>query len=160
VTEIVRTALALTLPWPISTNSYWQPFAVTSGKPCPVCHKRTGHTRSVMTLTDRAKTYRSDVIAAIRKQMGAARLVPYTTQVRIDIELRAPDCRERDIDNHDSKSIFDALTHAGVWTDDKLVRERCSRFGQNIKGGCANVLIAALDRPAETDPLPHEPKEF
>lgn len=157
---IAKAATMLELPWPISTNSYYQPFAVTAGQPCRVCGKRQGFTRSVMTLTERGKTYRNDVLVAIRKQLGGARLVPYTGHVRIDVELRAPDCRKRDIDNHDSKSLLDALTHAGVWKDDSLVRERTTRFGQNIKGGAAIVIITALGTEPDASESAAEFQEF
>ncbi len=144
--EVVSYATSLRLPWPPSTNSYWQPFAIEYGAQCRCCRRRIGRGRVVMTLTPRAKLFRSDVVVAIRQQLGGRPLEPFRVQVRVDIELRPPDCRDRDIDNHDGKSLFDALTHAGVWTDDKLVRERSSRFGQNISGGCVNVLIAPLER--------------
>ncbi len=142
---VIGGAISLRLPWPISTNSYWQPYALECGSVCPVCRRRRGRGRVVMTLTERAKTYRSDVAVAIRQQLGGMPSEPYRVQVRVDLELRPPDCRDRDIDNHDGKSLFDALTHCGIWQDDKLVRERTTRFGQNFSGGCADIVISPLD---------------
>lgn len=101
-----------------------------------------------MTLTKDARMYRSLVHEAIRKQLGSARLVPYTTPVRLDQEFRAPDRRRRDLDNF-QKGLWDALTHAGVWADDSLVDEFSGRRGRVIKGGAVIVLIAALDREPE-----------
>jgi crossover junction endodeoxyribonuclease RusA len=128
--EIVKASLALTLPWPPSVNSYWQPFPIPGG-------------RVVMSLTKRARLYRTDVHAAIRKIMGPARSTSFETPVRVDIELRAPDRRSRDIDNH-LKGIFDALTHAGIWKDDSLVDELTLHRGKVLKDGAAIVIITEL----------------
>lgn len=133
MSEIVRTALAITLPWPPSVNSYWQPFVVPNTR-----------NRVVMTLTPRAKLYRTDVHAAIRTQCGSVPVATITVPVRIDIELRAPDRRTRDIDNH-IKGLFDALTHAGIWQDDSLVDEMTVRRGRIHRDGQANIVISALD---------------
>ena len=128
---IIRSSLQLRLPWPPSVNGYWQPFPIPGG-------------RVVMSLTKRARIYRTDVCAAIRAVMGACTPVPFDTPVRIDIELRPPDRRVRDIDNS-LKSLFDALTNAGIWKDDSLVDELTLRRGQVIKDGAALVLITPLD---------------
>ena len=41
--------------------------------------------------------------------------------VEVDITLTPPDKRRRDIDNY-TKGLFDALTHAGFWQDDDIVK--------------------------------------
>ncbi len=136
-----RPATELELPWPPSMNGYWIPRAVPG--------------RGVfMQRTKRATVFRREVIFAIRKRMGRVAIAPYKTPVRVDIELRVPDRRRRDIDNH-GKAIFDALTHAGVWEDDSLVDELTVRRGRQKRFGCAVVLIAALDVPPEAP----EPKQ-
>ncbi len=141
---ITIAATSITLPWPPTVNGYWQAFAIGGG-------------RVVMSLTKRARLYRSDVATAIRLKFGAAKLVPYSTPVRIDVELRAPDRRARDLDNH-LKGLFDALTHAGVWDDDVLVDEMTVRRGPLIACGCVKVLIAALDAQPDLIPsAPHDP---
>jgi crossover junction endodeoxyribonuclease RusA len=130
-----RAATELDLPWPPSMNGYWIPRAVPG--------------RGVfMQRTKRATVFRREVVFAVRKRMGRVALAPYSTPVRVDIELRVPDRRRRDIDNH-VKAIFDALTHAGVWTDDSLVDELTVRRGRQLRHGMARVLIAALDVPPE-----------
>ena len=131
MTTIVRSSLQLRLPWPPSVNGYWQPFPIPGG-------------RVVMSLTKRARMYRTDVCAAIRAVMGAATPVPFDAPVRIDIELRPPDRRTRDIDNS-IKGLFDSLTYAGIWKDDHLVDEMTVRRGQVISNGTALVLITPLD---------------
>jgi crossover junction endodeoxyribonuclease RusA len=142
--SLTRPATQLTLPWPPSVNGYWQPYALP--------HSR----RVVMTLTDSAKIFRSRVIIAIRKAFGRVQLSPYTRPVQIDVELRAPDRRLRDVDNH-VKGLFDALTHAGVWKDDSLVDVMVVRRGPLIRGGAANVLIASLDGEPTDDEIPEIP---
>lgn len=126
---LTKPATALTLPWPPSVNAYKMPIR------CGSFIK--------MALTKRARLYYDEVSDAIRKKFGAVPLVPYRAPVRVELEFRAPDRRTRDIQNHD-KSLLDALTHCGVWTDDSLIDELVMRRGQLIAGGCVNVLIAAL----------------
>lgn len=133
---------------------YWRPFAIPTGKSCPVCGQASGHSRPVMTLTKDARMYRSEVAVALRKQLGTARIQPYRTPVQVDMELRAPDRRRRDVDNF-SKGVLDALTHAQVWADDSLVDVLNIRRGPVIKGGAVVLLISALD--PQADPLPVPP---
>jgi len=52
--------------------------------------------------------------------------------VRIEIEIHARDDRKRDLDNF-PKGIFDALTHAQVWNDDKQVDEMVVLRRENKK---------------------------
>ncbi len=138
--EIVGGATSLVLPWPPSVNAYKMP--VRMGK------------QLVLVLTKRAREYRLEVASAIAQQLGRRRaVVCYETPVQVDIELRAPDRRARDIDNH-AKCVLDALVAASILKDDKLVDVLVLRRGRLIKDGCANVLIATLDaqpEPAQTE---------
>jgi crossover junction endodeoxyribonuclease RusA len=61
--------------------------------------------------------------------------------VKIKVELRRPDHRRRDIDNHCGKALLDALTHAGVWVDDSQVVDIHAWWGPNEKPGFAIVEI-------------------
>lgn len=97
-----------------------------------------------MALTKRARMYCSEVSVALRAKLGGAKMEPYLAPVRIEVELRAPDRRTRDLDNH-LRGIFNAFTKCGVWKDDSLVDELVCRRGLILKGGCANVIITALD---------------
>lgn len=58
-----------------------------------------------------------------------------------------PDRRARDTDNF-NKAPWDALTKAGFWTDDKLVRkytvEFIGRDDHDFKGGKVNIKIRKL----------------
>ncbi len=132
--EIAHRATALRLPWPPSENNYKIPI-------------RCGSFLK-MALTKQARIYYDDVAQAIRLQFGTAPLVPYRGSVRVDIELRAPDRRMRDVSNYD-KCVLDALTHCGVWIDDSQIDEMTIRRGQTITGGRVIILIAPLDAEPE-----------
>lgn len=157
---VAKSATMLTTPWPPTVNSYWRPHVL---EVTPSAKNGWQKYQVVMTLTKRARLFRSEVHVAIRKQLGHARLVPYSTPVRIDVELRAPDRRTRDIDNN-LKALLDSFTHAGVWTDDAVVDEITVRRGRQIKDGCAIVLIAPLDQqpdiPDASQPADGEQENF
>jgi crossover junction endodeoxyribonuclease RusA len=120
--------MSLTVPWPPSVNNYWKPTCFCG--------------RPGITLTPKARDYRQSVVCAIRDAMGPP-LSPIEGPVRIDVELRPPDRRKRDIDNH-LKSLFDALTYGSVWKDDSQVDEMTVRRGPVISGGHATVIISEL----------------
>lgn len=142
--DIVRSSLALTLPWAPSTNSYLQGYAVPNkAQLLARLQGRNVRIPVTMALTDRAKTYRSDVIACIVTAIGPISSPIFTTPVRIDYEMRPPDRRRRDLSNY-IKSTEDALTNAKIWTDDVLVDEFTVRRGKVITGGQIIVIITAL----------------
>lgn len=117
----------LVLPWPISVNAYYQNVPGTMAR----------------RVSADGRDFRDRVRSAIRLRFGALTQPAFEGPVRVDVELRAPDCRKRDIDNH-IKSLFDALTHARAWRDDHQVDEMTVRRGQQISGGRAIVIISAL----------------
>ena len=97
-----------------------------------------------MMLTKDARQYRTLADEAIFKVLG--RRVSehiFTSPVRMDVELRAPDRRARDLDNH-LKAIQDVLTHYSVWVDDSLIDELTVRRGKVFPGGQANIIITEL----------------
>lgn len=120
--------ISLDLPWPPSVNGYFIPV------------RACGFVR--LSLSPAGRAYRKDAMHAIRSVLGP----PVTTlqSVRVDIELRPPDRRKRDIDNH-IKAVFDAITHAKLWGDDGQVDELTVRRGRVKRGGMATVLITELD---------------
>jgi crossover junction endodeoxyribonuclease RusA len=94
-------------------------------------------------LTKRARQYRGDVVSAIRAASGFPSMPP-TARLRLEVELRAPDCRQRDLDNH-LKGLQDALMHAGVLPDDSQIDELVMRRGKNLKDGAALVMLTELE---------------
>lgn len=91
--------LTFELPWPPSVNTYW---------------RRNGH---VYFISKAGKDYRSTTTAIIKAlQLGA----PVTDRLSMTVIASAPDRRRRDLDNI-LKSLFDSLTHAGVYEDDSQI---------------------------------------
>ena len=60
--------------------------------------------------------------------------------VSVDVLLTPPDKRTRDIDNY-NKGLFDALTEAGVWQGDHLIKELRIRMAEPAKPGSVQVTI-------------------
>jgi len=122
--------LSLTLPLSPSVNHYWA---------SSVAKKRIG-ARTVhyvnVRLSDDAKIYRAAVIALIMPM----KLKTITTRVRVNLTHHAKTKTGLDLDNY-QKGVFDALTHAGVWVDDKQVDEFTVSRGEVIKGGLCRVEI-------------------
>jgi len=89
------------LPYPPSGNHIWK------------------HAGSKHYLTDVARNYYAQVkwqVAAAGQAIGAE------CKLSVECSLYPPDNRRRDLDNA-WKVIADAITKAGVWQDDKLVRK-------------------------------------
>jgi crossover junction endodeoxyribonuclease RusA len=55
------------------------------------------------------------------------------------------DRRKQDLDNR-SKSLQDALTHAGVWLDDEQIDELHIVRREVVKGGQVKVVIAPIEQ--------------
>jgi crossover junction endodeoxyribonuclease RusA len=94
--------LELELPWPPSANRVWRGRA---GRAKPYLAKS-------------ARDYR----LAVKSIVAAAKIdgLPLDGPLAVTIVAHPPDRRKRDLDNL-AKSVFDALTLAGVWCDDALV---------------------------------------
>jgi len=112
----------LKLPWPVSTNKAWKPRG-----------------KNRMRLNPKAKLYR----LAVKSIVLAAKLqgLPMQGPLEVIITLCPPDRRTRDEDNFAGKTLYDALTKAGVWGDDSQVRAKHVFWGGVIKGGQVTVQI-------------------
>lgn len=93
------------LPWPPSVNNYWR----------AVVNKKT--MRPMFYVADAGKRYVRDVEA---QTIGCRTLLEGPLRVTIWVYL--PDRRTRDLDNL-LKAILDACTRAGLWSDDKQIRD-------------------------------------
>jgi len=119
--------IRLTLPWPTSTNRTWR----RSGK----------HIH----LNPKANTYR----LAVKSIVAALKLpnLPIQGPIEIKIVLHTPDRRRRDQDNFAGKSLLDALTNAGVWTDDSQICRTVIEWGEIVKGGMVKITISKASKP-------------
>jgi len=92
--------IILTLPWPPSVNHYWRH---------PTCGALAGR----HLISREGRNYRRAVVAEIAR----LRLQQPTGRLSVHVDAYPPDNRRRDLDNI-GKALLDALTHAGVITDD------------------------------------------
>jgi len=117
--------LVMALPWPPSVNHEWT------------------MARGRMILTQTGRQYRARVNAYVmgRRHEGSLPLAPIETPLAVRIDMWPPDRRRRDADNY-AKAAFDALTHAGLWSDDSLVRDLRSVMHAPARGGVLRLTVA------------------
>lgn len=98
----------LELPFPPSTNDYWKKY------------------RNRIVINDDGREYRQavDLFATIARSNGDAPKEPMDGILSVKCWLYPPTAHRRDIDNFDSKCLWDALTKAGIWHDDSQVKHR------------------------------------
>jgi len=83
-----------------------------------------------MIISAEGRNYRKAVADQVLIQKAAKH---YEGKLRVVIEAWRPDNRRRDLDNL-LKAVLDALTHAGVWTDDGLIVDLRIYWAPNIGG--------------------------
>lgn len=111
--------LDLMLPWPPSVNNYWA--RSKSGK---------------VYLTAKALKYRFKVIQLI-SHFNLSLGIDFNVDVDV---FYHPPTNVADIDNF-KKGLYDALTHADVWTDDSRVKRELTEIGETKKGGTIEMKI-------------------
>lgn len=111
---------AVTLPWPPSVNTMWRT-------------PRTGPLAGRTLLSEDGRKYRRAVQQAVILSAPVPRITDH--RLRVDIEVRMPDRRRRDLDNL-PKAVLDGLTHAGLWPDDSQIDDlrvwRSERMGGHL----------------------------
>ena len=122
--------ITLTLPWPPSVNKYWRHTFVNR--------------RFTVLLSAEARRYKDNVLYVVVARHAQLHL---SCPVAVHISLYPRNRMTRDIDNY-SKGLLDALTYAGVWQDDKLVRYMTVRMCDPVpqRGKCV-VTICAYEAP-------------
>jgi len=99
-------------------------------------------------LTKKGRVFRDDVINIVRSRSLIARsqslLVGFTSSVRVDLYFFPPDRRVRDNSNH-TKVLYDALTKAGFWADDSLIKSETYHSGNVVKGGSVVLFCEEVD---------------
>ena len=122
----------ITLPFPPSVNRYYR-------------SPRSGPLAGRTLISEEARKYRAAVCSlAAESKLGG----PMEGLLRVSVEVFVPDRRKRDLDNL-GKSLFDSLTHAGVWGDDsqiddlRIYRARDDK-GALIIGGMVKVMVERI----------------
>lgn len=83
------------------------------------------------------KAYRNSVLCDVLK---ANMDKPFTGPVSVKVTIVPPDKRRRDSGNI-IKVLYDALTRAGLWDDDSLVREEHITWGEPCKPGYIDMEV-------------------
>ena len=115
-------SLAFEIPFPPSMNTYW---------------RHVGHKTL---LSAKGRQYREDVIAAVI-HAGVSRKL--TGRLRVTLSMYPPTRRECDVDNY-LKAPLDAMTHAGVWMDDKQIDDLRIIRGEKRENGALEVFIDSI----------------
>lgn len=121
--------MKLILPFPPSVNTYWR-------------HPNKGAFAGKSLISEAGRKFQSAACAAIVEQL---RRLPKPTSApaSVEIVLFPPDNRIRDLDNY-NKALFDALTHAGVWEDDRQVKRMLVEWGPVIPKGRSRSLSVSM----------------
>jgi crossover junction endodeoxyribonuclease RusA len=120
--------IALTLPFPPSTNTYIR------------------HSNGMHFPTAKAKAFRKEVWAIVK----AANVTTMRERLHVTMTLHAPTRARRDVDNY-AKSALDSLQLAGCFADDEQIDSLVIHRGPLIKGGALRVEIKAhvVQRPQQ-----------
>ncbi|HEC0670881.1 bacteriophage V crossover junction endodeoxyribonuclease [Klebsiella quasipneumoniae] len=119
------------LPFPPSVNSYWR-------------SPNKGTAKGKLLVSEAGRKFKHAVRAVIIEQLKAVPK-PSASPAEVVIVLYPPDYRRRDLDNY-NKALFDALTYAGIWEDDSLVKRMTIEWGENAKGGRVEITITAFNK--------------
>ena len=113
--------IILHLPWPPTINSYYK------------------MTRQMQRYLDpKVREFRQKVADCTNEQAPGLTL---DTPLFMEVYLYPPDRRKRDLDNY-MKGLLDAITEAGLWTDDSLVDQLFIYRGEIVKLGAVRVEIS------------------
>ena len=118
-----------TLPWPPTVNTYWR-------------HRVIGKLATVY-ISQEGQAYRKAVNLCLMEH--GVKTYALEGDLRVEIEVFAPDRRKRDIDNL-LKSLLDSLTHAQVWKDDNQIADLRIYRNKQI-AGIVKVRVYELEPP-------------
>ncbi len=123
--------MKLTLPFPPTVNSYYRA-------------PDKGALKGKHLISESGRKFKKNVYAAVVTQYGGIPK-PVTVDVEVNITLYPPDRRRRDLDNY-NKALFDALTNARVWVDDRQVQRMQIEWGHVVKQGKVDMTISKYQR--------------
>ncbi|WP_447882285.1 RusA family crossover junction endodeoxyribonuclease [Serratia fonticola] len=121
--------MILTLPFPPSMNSYWR-------------SPNKGALKGRHLISERGRKFRTEAIARVLEQLRR-QPKPITTNIAVTVVFCPPNKAPRDLDNY-FKALFDAMTHAGVWVDDKQIKRIVADWGPVTKGGKVELRISEV----------------
>ena len=110
--------MIIELPFPPSVNTYWRMF------------------QNRMIISKAGRQYREAALAMLKAQGFQKRL---EGKLVVSIEAFRPDNRVRDVDNY-LKAPLDALTHAGVYSDDSQICD-LRIYWADEKGGKIRIYL-------------------
>ncbi|VUC84984.1 bacteriophage V crossover junction endodeoxyribonuclease [Raoultella terrigena] len=123
------------LPFPPSVNAYWR-------------SPNKGPAKGKLLVSVAGRKFKHAVRAAVIEQLRDIPK-PSSAPAAVEIILYPPDYRRRDLDNY-NKALLDALTYAGIWEDDSLVKRMAIEWGENVKGGRVEITITAYKKVVDT----------
>ena len=128
-------AVRLALPFPPSVNGYWRTAPIKG---------RGGKTAMRTMISKKGRQYRRlvafEVVSQRAAKFGDQRLA-------VTVVANPPDRQRRDLDNL-SKSLLDALEHAGLYADDKQIDRLLLERGEIQAPGSVEVTIQAMEATA------------
>jgi len=111
------------LPWPPSVNAIY------------------GYARGNVYLKTKGKEYKDEIYRLVFKNEFDFGL---DCDVHVDLFLHPPSLRRYDIDNF-NKVLFDGLTDAGVWKDDKHIKTLYTEKREKREGGRVIIRISVYE---------------
>jgi len=126
-------SIEITLPYPPTVNHYWLKWAakVMAG----------GRAKYVVKVkvSEKGIKFRNDVILLFKIK----KFKKLEGRLNVRVLVNPPDRKKRDLDNL-TKSLFDALAHAGAYNDDSQIDEFTVKRLEIVKGGKVKVIIKEI----------------
>lgn len=131
------------LPYPPSVNNHTvQGYAIDPKTKQIKINPKTGKRVIKRYNTHEWRAYKSVANFAIKRQQ----IKPVDGDVKLFIQMYPPDNRVRDTDNI-LKAVFDSLKKAGIYDDDRRVKEHTVRREDELKG-CLVVKLTKWSKDA------------
>jgi crossover junction endodeoxyribonuclease RusA len=121
--------IALTLPYPPSVNDYYG------------CSRAGGRY-----IKPKGRAFRIAVAETLCQHDRAAFAPFQVGELAARVLVNAPTGRRAQDADNGHKALLDALTHSGVWTDDRQVRLLLTEYGEPIAGGSVSVFVEKLEK--------------
>lgn len=137
---LANPTIHLTLPYPPSVNAVWRAVVVR----CTPKSKAGLPYRAKVLLSSRGRQYRKQVLEHMNQQGRPC--IPGVPRLAVTFDVHPPDRRRRDVSNI-PKAVEDALTQAGLWTDDSQIDELHIYRRSVQRGGLIHLTVTSLATP-------------